>query len=250
MQKKAKLLNNAPIRIAVVEDHTIVRQGLAEMLAKNEHIEVIIEAENGQEFLDLLANKPIDIVLLDFEMPLLNGRSTLEILQRDYPSVRSIMLSMYKDPWIVATLIGEGANGFLKKNCSYNELISALIDVFETGSHFNDLVTSSLHKTIVKKSNKEQKVSTHFLSEREENILTQICIGKTSDEIAKLMLLSKKTIDLNRSDLMKRFGASNSASLVNKCMLLGLYTPRTDEEVKKFEIKLKEDSKANRKKCD
>lgn len=248
MQKTAKSLNNELIRIAVVEDHKIVRQGLAEMLAKNERIEVIIEAENGQEFLDLLANKPIDIVLLDFEMPLLNGRSTLEILQRDYPSVRSIMLSMYEDPWIVSTFIGEGANGFLKKNCSYNELIEALFDVFEKGSHHNELVTSSLINTIVKKTNKEQSVTSLFLSEREENILTQICHGKKSDDIAKLMFLSKKTIDLIRSDLMKRFGASNSANLVNKCMLLGLYTPRTDEEVKKFEIELKNERAAIRKK--
>ena len=248
MQKTAKSLKNAPIRIAVVEDHKIVRQGLAEMLAKNERIEVIIEAENGQEFLDLLANKPIDIVLLDFEMPLLNGRSTLEILQRDYPSVRSIMLSMYEDPWIVSTFIGEGANGFLKKNCSYNELIEALIDVFEKGSHHNELVTASLLKRVVNKTNKEQNANTLFLSEREKSILTQICIGKTSDEIADIMFLSKKTIDLNRSDLMKRFGASNSANLVNKCMLLGLYTPRTDEEVKKFEIELKNEQAALRKK--
>ena len=248
MQKTAKSFKNAPIRIAVVEDHKIVRQGLAEMLAKNERIEVIIEAENGQEFLDLLANKPIDIVLLDFEMPLLNGRSTLEILQRDYPSVRSIMLSMYEDPWIVSTFIGEGANGFLKKNCSYNELIEALIDVFEKGSHHNELVTASLLKRVVNKTNKEQNASTLFLSEREKSILTQICIGKTSEEIADIMFLSKKTIDLNRSDLMKRFGASNSASLVNKCMLLGLYTPRTDEEVKKFEIELKNEQAALRKK--
>jgi two-component system response regulator DegU len=248
MQKTAKSFKNAPIRIAVVEDHKIVRQGLAEMLAKNERIEVIIEAENGQEFLDLLANKPIDIVLLDFEMPLLNGRSTLEILQRDYPSVRSIMLSMYEDPWIVSTFIGEGANGFLKKNCSYNELIEALIDVFEKGSHHNELVTASLLKRVVNKTNKEQNASTLFLSEREKSILTQICIGKTSEEIADIMFLSKKTIDLNRSDLMKRFGASNSANLVNKCMLLGLYTPRTDEEVKKFEIELKNEQAALRKK--
>lgn len=246
MQQTATSLKSAPIRIAVVEDHTIVRQGLAEMLAKNERIEVIIEAANGQEFLELLAKKTVDIVLLDFEMPQLNGRSTLEILQRDYPTVRSIILSMYEDPWIVASLIGEGANGFLKKHCSYNELIEALIDVFEKGSHHNELVTTSLLKT--NKTNKDQNSTSIFLSVREENILAQICQGKTSEDMADLMFLSKKTIDFIRAELMKRFGASNSANLVNKCMLLGLYTPRSDEEVKKFEIELKDEREALRKK--
>jgi DNA-binding NarL/FixJ family response regulator len=153
---------------------------------------------------------------------------------------------MYEDPWIVASLIGEGANGFLKKHCSYNELIEALIDVFEKGSHHNELVTTSLLKT--NKTNKDQNSTSIFLSVREENILAQICQGKTSEDMADLMFLSKKTIDFIRAELMKRFGASNSANLVNKCMLLGLYTPRSDEEVKKFEIELKDEREALRKK--
>ena len=93
-----------------------------------------------------------------------------------------------------------------------------------------------------------QNSTSIFLSVREENILAQICQGKTSEEMADLMFLSKKTIDFIRAELMKRFGASNSANLVNKCMLLGLYTPRSDEEVKKFEIELKDEREALRKK--
>lgn len=248
MQQTATSLKNAPIRIAIVEDHTIVRKGLAEILAKNERIEVIIEAENGQEFLEQLVKKPIDIVLLDFEMPQLNGRSTLEILQRDYPTVRSIMLSMHEDPWIVSSLIGEGANGFLKKDCSYEELIDALLNVHEKGAYHNELVTSSLIKTNIKTSTKENNPHALLLSEREENILTQICNGKKSEEIAELMFLSKKSIDGIRTDLMRRFGATNSANLVNRCMQLGLFKLRSDEEVKQSELDLKNERLALRKK--
>lgn len=248
MQSIVKSKKNKIIRIAIVEDHTIVRQGLTSMLAKNERIKISIEAENGQEFLEQLVKKPIDIVLLDFEMPQLNGRSTLEILQRDYPTIRTIILSMYEDPWIVSSMIGEGANGFLKKNCSYEELFEALEAVFDKGSFHNELVISSLLKTNTNNTKKDQNTNVLQLSEREENILIQICNGKKSEEIAELMFLSKKSIDGIRSDLMRRFGATNSANLVNKCMQLGLFKFRTDEEVKQFEKDLKKDRIALRKK--
>jgi DNA-binding NarL/FixJ family response regulator len=239
MHESIERNKNIPIRIAVVEDHTIVRQALANMLAKNKRLEIIIEAENGQDFLDQLAQKEVDVVLLDYEMPLLDGRSTLTILQRDFPAVRSIMLSMFDDPWIIASLISEGAKSYLKKNCTYNELIHAVIDVFEKGSHHNELVTNSLIQTNIESNQKKEAINQYELISRDEIILTLICDGKTSVEIADLLFLSKKSIDAIRTDLLKRFGATNSANLVSKCMLLGLYKPRSEEEIKAFEVALK-----------
>lgn len=239
MQQSIERIKNAPIRIAVVEDHTIVRQALANMLAKNKRFDIIIEAENGQDFLDKLAQKEVDVVLLDYEMPFLDGRSTLAILQQKYPAVQSIMLSMFEDPWIIATLISEGAKSYLKKNCTYNELIHAVIDVFENGTHYNELVTNSLIQTNIESHLKKERINQYDLISRDEIILTLICDGKTSAEIADLLFLSKKSIDAIRTDLLKRFGATNSANLVSKCMLLGLYKPRSEEEIKAFEVALK-----------
>ena len=239
MHQTIERIKNAPIRIAVVEDHTIVREALANMLAKNKRFEIIIEAENGQDFLDQLAQKEVDVVLLDYEMPLLDGRSTLAILQKDYPAVKPIMLSMFEDPWIIASLMSEGAKSYLKKNCTYNELINAIIDVFENDTHYNELVTSSLIQTNIASKYNKETIHKYEMISRDEIILTLICDGKTSIEIADLLYLSKKSIDSIRTDLLKRFGATNSANLVTKSMLLGLYKPRSEEEIKAFEMALK-----------
>jgi DNA-binding NarL/FixJ family response regulator len=209
------------------------------MLAKNKRFEIIIEAENGQDFLGQLAQKEVDVVLLDYEMPLLDGRSTLAILQKDYPAVKPIMLSMFEDPWIIASLMSEGAKSYLKKNCTYNELINAIIDVFENDTHYNELVTSSLIQTNIESKYNKETIHKYEMISRDEIILTLICDGKTSIEIADLLYLSKKSIDSIRTDLLKRFGATNSANLVTKSMLLGLYKPRSEEEIKAFEMALK-----------
>lgn len=239
MHQTIERIKKAPIRIAVVEDHTIVREALANMLAKNKRFEIIIEAENGQDFLGQLAQKEVDVVLLDYEMPLLDGRSTLAILQKDYPAVKPIMLSMFEDPWIIASLMSEGAKSYLKKNCTYNELINAIIDVFENDTHYNELVTSSLIQTNIESKYNKETIHKYEMISRDEIILTLICDGKTSIEIADLLYLSKKSIDSIRTDLLKRFGAANSANLVTKSMLLGLYKPRSEEEIKAFEMALK-----------
>lgn len=239
MNQEKENIKKVPIRIALVEDHTIVRQALANLLAKNDRIAITIEAENGQDFLNQLATNNVDVVLLDYEMPILDGRNTLAILQRDYPSVKSILLSMFEDPWIVASLISEGANSYLKKNCSYDELIKAIIDVFENGAHHNELVTNSLVQTKIENNKKDENITKYKLGVRDEIILTLICDGKKSEEIAELLFLSKKSIDALRIDLLKRLGATNTANLVTKCMLLGLYKPRTEEEIKAFEVALR-----------
>jgi DNA-binding NarL/FixJ family response regulator len=248
MNQQIDNMKKAPIRIALVEDHTIVRQALANLLAKNDRVAITIEAENGQDFLDQLATNNVDVVLLDYEMPILDGRNTLAILQRDYPSVKSILLSMYEDPWIVASLISEGANSYLKKNCSYDELILAVIDVFENGAHHNELVTNSLDQTKIDNNKKEENITKFQLGERDEIILTLICDGKKSEEIAELLFLSKKSIDSIRMELLKRFNATNAANLVTKCILLGLYKARSNEEIKAFELALKAKRIALRKK--
>ncbi|MEO0038263.1 MAG: hypothetical protein RIQ59_1474 [Bacteroidota bacterium] len=248
MNQQINNIKKVPIRIALVEDHTIVRQALANLLAKNDRIAITIEAENGQDFLNQLATNNVDVVLLDYEMPILDGRNTLAILQRDYPSVKSILLSMFEDPWIVASLISEGANSYLKKNCSYDELIQAIIDVFENGAHHNELVTNSLVQTKIENNKKDENITKYKLGVRDEIILTLICDGKKSEEIAELLFLSKKSIDALRIDLLKRLGATNTANLVTKCMLLGLYKPRTEEEIKAFEVALRSKRIALRKK--
>ena len=223
------------VRVAVVEDHTVVRQALVLMLKKEPQVIVAFHAENGKEFLDQLPNHEVDVVLLDLDLPVMDGRETLQRLQLDFPQVKAIMLSMHEDPWIVSELINEGAKSFLKKNCSFDELIDALFDVKFKGSHSTELVEQALFSKNEERLRGESNILRYELNSREQLVLKQICDGKTSEQIADRMNLSKKSIDAIRSDLLKRIGAKNPTELLRKSILLGLYKARTDEQIREEE---------------
>lgn len=223
------------VRVAVVEDHTVVRQALVLMLKKEPQVIVAFHAENGKEFLEQLPNHEVDVVLLDLDLPVMDGRETLQRLQLDFPHVKAIMLSMHEDPWIVSELINEGAKSFLKKNCSFDELIDALFDVKFKGSHSTELVEQAMFSKNEERLRGESNVLRYELNSREQLVLKQICDGKTSEQIADRMNLSKKSIDAIRSDLLKRIGAKNPTELLRKSILLGLYKARTDEQIREEE---------------
>jgi DNA-binding NarL/FixJ family response regulator len=231
MKKSAFRLPNHSVRVAVVEDHTDVRQALVFMLKKEPQVIVAFHAENGREFLDQLPNHEVDVVLLDLDLPVMDGRETLKHLQMDFPHVKAIMLSMHEDPWIVSELIHEGAKSFLKKNCSFDALMDALFDVKFKGSHITELVEQAMFSKNDERIRGESNLLRYEFTSREQLVLKQICDGKTSEQIAERMHLSKKSIDAIRSALLKRIGAKNSTELARKSMLLGLYKARTDEQI-------------------
>jgi DNA-binding NarL/FixJ family response regulator len=231
MKKSIYRKQNYIVRVAVVEDHTLVRYSLVYALKKEPQVVVAFQAANGLEFIELLPNHDIDVVLLDLDMPVMDGRETLKILRRDFPEVKVIMLSMHEDPWIVSELIHEGAKSYLKKDCSFDEMVNALFDVKFKGNHSNELVESSLFGTIDKSLKLNDNTIRFQLTSREMIVLKLICDGKISEEIANRMNLSKKSIDAVRSDLLKRIGAKNPLELARKSTLLGLYKARTDQEI-------------------
>jgi two-component system, NarL family, response regulator DegU len=220
------------IRVAVVEDHTLVRQSLVYLLKKEPQIIVTLQAENGRDFLNKLPEHQIDIVLLDLDMPVLNGLETLKILRSDYPSIQVIILSMHADEWIVAEMIREGAKSFLLKDCSINDMLDALFNVQFKGSHTSEIVEKAFFNQQDKQLASQISSVKFDLTTRDHLILKLICDGKSSEEIADRMFLSKKTIDANRSQLLKKIEAKNTAELIRKSICLGLYSARTDEEIK------------------
>ena len=146
------------VRVAVVEDHLLVRQGFVLMLKKEPQVEVVMQAENGREFLEHLPKHTIDVVLLDLDLPVMDGRDTLLVLQKDFPEVKTIMLSMHEDPWIVSELIKEGAKSFLKKNCSFDALVDALFDVKFTGSHTTEIMEQAMAVNLEENTHNETSV--------------------------------------------------------------------------------------------
>jgi DNA-binding NarL/FixJ family response regulator len=183
MKKSAFRLPNHSVRVAVVEDHTVVRQALVFMLKKEPQVIVAFHAENGREFLDQLPNHEVDVVLLDLDLPVMDGRETLKLLQMDFPHVKAIMLSMHEDPWIVSELIHEGAKSFLKKNCSFDALMDALFDVKFKGSHITELVEQAMFSKNDERIRGESNLLRYEFTSREQLVLKQICDGKTSEQI-------------------------------------------------------------------
>jgi two-component system invasion response regulator UvrY len=235
------------IRVAIVEDHTVMRQGLVLLLKREPQVVVSFHAENGSDFFQKLKDRVIDIVLLDLDMPVMNGIETLRILRRDFPDIQVIMLSMHQDPLIVAELIKEGAKSFLKKNCSFEELMDALFEVKFRGKHTNELVENALFTSHASPAIYQDNLVRFNLNARDLVILKMICDGKTSDHIANKLNLSKKSIDGIRSELLKKCGAKNPTELLRKSILNGLYIARTDDQIQEEE-RLEENQKLERKK--
>ncbi len=219
------------VRVAVVEDHTLLNQALVMMLKKEPQVVVAFHAENGVEFLKKLIHHKVDVVLLDLNMPLMDGKETLQILKKDFPEVKVIILSMHDDPWIVSEMMREGALSFLKKNCSFDEMMDAIFNVKFRGHHTSLAMTTADFSKGKNVMSMDEMVLPIRLSKRSHLILKLICDGHTSEQIGQKMNLSKKTIDAERIELLKILGAKNPIELVRKSILHGLYEVRTDARI-------------------
>jgi len=202
------------IRLALVDDHNMFRAGLRAILDDVQDIEVILESKNGKEFLDNF-HEDVDIILMDLDMPGLNGMQTMEALHRKKSGANVIFVSSNKEPALIGNLMELGARGYLHKEAEKQELIDAIYSVNDSGYYFNDLVSQSM---LVKLAGKEQ-ISPKFnqveqLSEREKEVLDLICEELTTAEIADKLFISPKTVENHRSRIMDKTGSRNIAGLV------------------------------------
>ncbi|MCR9062320.1 MAG: response regulator transcription factor [Cytophagales bacterium] len=206
------------IRLAVVDDHNLFRVGLIQILNQFDGMEVILEATNGIEFLDKLSETEIDVVLLDVDMPELNGIQVTEKLRekgRQEPKI--IILSMHDEDQFILHLLENGANGYLLKDADPEELEEAINKVMQKGLYFTDFVSRvMLNKATIKTRQRSGKFFNYKtdLSERELEVLTLICEGLTTAEIADKVCLSPRTVDGHRMRIMEKLGVHNTASLV------------------------------------
>jgi DNA-binding NarL/FixJ family response regulator len=199
------------INIFIVDDHNLFREGLKLLLSKLSFINKIYEANNGKEFLNQIGDKEVDIVLIDIEMPVLNGIKTTEKVLEDYPDLKIIALSMYADESYYTNMIEAGAKGFLLKNSSFEEVQRAIREVYEGRSYFSSEIMNELIKNINRKKTARQNTE---LTDREIEILFHICKGFSNQEIADRLFLSKRTVDKHRENLLLKTGSKNTASLV------------------------------------
>ena len=210
-------------KIGIAEDHDLVRQGLISLLEDEKGVDVICDASNGQILLDCSSAQDLNVVLMDLEMPVLNGQETLQILRSKYPHIRVIMVSMYYTDDFIAQSIKLGARGYLPKNCKIEKVVDAIYAVHEQGYYFDDKVSKTLLFKIVDDDNFKPTFSTDILSSREKEILQLICQEKNNDEIADALFISNKTVEDHRQSILKKTNAKNAAGVVIYAIKHGLY---------------------------
>lgn len=204
------------IQLAVVDDHNLFRKGMISILQQVPDFEVVMEATNGQEFLDKLPNQPIDVVLMDLQMPVLDGIKTTEKVKAQFPDTKVLILSMQDEDQFVLHLMEIGANGYLLKDTDPEEVEKAIRKVSETDIYFSDFVSKIMLRKMNRKTQQENKIFNYKtdLSEREIYILRFICEGLTTAEIGDLAGLSPRTVEGHRLRMMEKLGLKNTAGLV------------------------------------
>lgn len=201
------------INIIIVDDHSLFRNGMKLLLNNAGNFNVIAEASNGKEILELLTKgiNP-DIILMDIDMPVMDGiEATSRVLQIN-PAYKIICLSMYGEEEYYYKMIEAGVNGFLLKNSDISEVKTAITTVFQGGRYFSPELLYNVVKNI--KTTQTSLEMVENLSDRELEVLKQICIGLSNQEISENLHISKRTVDKHRANLLDKTNSKNTAHLV------------------------------------
>lgn len=204
------------MNILIVDDHQIVRDGIVALLNGNSRVHELITAENGFEALDKLKKHSIDLVILDVNMPKMNGiECTIEI-KKHFQTVKILILTMLNEEQHIRKMIEAGANGYILKNSGKKELFEAVETLKNGRYYFSDDVTSVIMNDLISpKPKRTNKLEDNFpLTERELEVITLIVKEFTNPEIAEKLHISVRTVDAHRRNLLEKTGARNTAGLV------------------------------------
>jgi len=212
------------LKVILAEDHNIVRNGIRMLLENEPDFEVIGEATNGKEVLELLeGNVEAGLILADINMPIMDGMSMLRAIRVNYPNVKVIFLSMLDNEKYISQAFREGASGYVFKNVSSDELIFSLRQV-NSGSRYLctelalNLLDRSLQESPVFTTAPESKIE---FSQREVEVLQLIAEGLTNTEIAEKIFISKRTVEGHRQSILEKTGSKNTATLIRFAVLNG-----------------------------
>lgn len=213
-------------RLALADDQLLFRRGLVMLLRDMSGVQVVFECANGEELLTGLRDNPIDIVLLDLEMPVMDGMEAIGRIKQEHPDVKVIVLSTHNKEQFILRAMDSGAAGYMLKSADTDEIESAIRSVRESGYYYSDRVSHvMLHGLVTKQKVKPTFQEVDPLSERELEVLRAICQGLTNTEIAGKLFISPRTVEGHRNNMLLKTGAKNTAGLVVYAMTKGYYTP-------------------------
>jgi DNA-binding NarL/FixJ family response regulator len=203
------------IKLIIADDHQLVVDGLQSILNQLAGFKVITTVSNGKELLKTLEIIEPDIILLDIDMPVLNGIETLKEIKKRYPHIKTIILTMHEEKSLVKKMSDLGANGFIFKNVDKEELIKALENVNKGIPYFSvSLRNEAINNDLVDDAGLSHDYKKGLLTEREIEIIKLIVEGLSNKEIADKLFISPRTVDTHRTNLMKKLEVNNVAGLV------------------------------------
>jgi len=215
------------IRLALIDDQKLFRQSLAALLAGFSAFELVAEAENGNDFLQQMERAAAlpHIVLMDMEMPGMDGMELQELLQKRYPSIKIIVLSVHARERLIARMIEAGSSGYLVKDCDKEELATAIHSVATSGFYINGQVLKALQSAAGQKGKSMRNINNIpiEISVREREVLQLICQEYSNSEMAGRLHISIRTVEGHRNNLLSKTGCRNTAGLVLFAIKYNIY---------------------------
>jgi DNA-binding NarL/FixJ family response regulator len=211
------------IRVVVVDDHTILREGVHSLLSLESDISVVGEARDGVEAIELVDKADVDVVIMDMVMPRMSGLEATREIKRRWPNVKVLVLSMYDDDEYVQQVIQAGASGYVLKRVATEDLVRAIREVHGGASFLYPPIAAKLIDDYLRLARGEAPpISGDVLTPREQEVLTLIAEGNTNQEIAATLSLSKKTVESHRSNIMRKLDLHDVTDLVKYAIRKGV----------------------------
>lgn len=200
------------IRLLIADDHIIIRNGLKLMLSKNPKFKIIAEVSSGQEAIDYIDNNSndIDVVLMDIDMPVVNGIEATKTITKNHPNIKILALSMHDEEVYITSMIDAGATGYILKQADVYE-ISQAIESTALGKKF---YSNEVSITIINSLHKKSKDKGNELSVREMEILSLIAAGLTNKEVGEKLFISARTVESHRRNILDKLDFKNTAEMI------------------------------------
>ncbi len=203
------------IRVLIVDDHTLVRDGIRSLLALVADIEVVGEAANGKEALERTRELAPDVVLMDLAMPIMGGLDATRRIRKEFPGTKVIALTQYDDSEYVIPIIEAGARGFVTKMAAFSELASAIQAAYRGDSFLSPSAATALVEECQQKTTgEEEKDPYQLLTDREREVLKLVAEGHTAREIADMLVVTSKTVEWYKASLMNKLNIHNKTNLI------------------------------------
>lgn len=214
-----------PYTIIIADDHSLIRQGIKTIIGQEHGLEVIAEAADGMELITRLTEHLPDMVILDISMPRMNGIDVVTEMHEHFPKVRILILSMHANAQYFYHVISAGAHGYLLKDDSDTELLTAIHSVREGRTYVSPQLVSEVTGDMVSAFRDNKGIPIIQLTDREKQVLNMVVKGHTSKHIAAILCLSPRTVDHYRSSLLKKFKMKNTVDLVNHVLSNAIVLP-------------------------